>query len=281
MCRSFSQLGGSFSTSGISIVSRRLSAAIQRLRAVLGPERGTRVVTEVLQGSDPNRYLDPGTLARLASEEGRETLVSTSDKDMAQLVNPHVTLVNTMSGTVMDEAGVMEKFGVRPDQIIDFLALTGDSVDNIPGVPKCGPKTAAKWLGQYGTLDGVIANADDPEVAALLPGCPGRVVTYSLRGAAADWRGTDSDAVVICPPSLRMGLVARLAKMGLAREAKRGKLAVALVDITEPANPRMAAVNAHGSSGSKVMVKRITGRAFQAAPGHGPGRPCSCRSACT
>ena len=101
-----------------------------------------------------------GTLARLASEEGRETLVSTSDKDMAQLVNPHVTLVNTMSGTVMDEAGVKDKFGVRPDQIIDFLALTGDSVDNIPGVPKCGPKTAAKWLGQYGTLDGVIANAD-------------------------------------------------------------------------------------------------------------------------
>ncbi len=101
-----------------------------------------------------------GTLARLAAEEGRETLVSTSDKDMAQLVNAHVTLVNTMSDTVMDEPGVVEKFGVRPDQIIDFLALTGDSVDNIPGVPKCGPKTAAKWLGQYETLDGVISNAD-------------------------------------------------------------------------------------------------------------------------
>jgi DNA polymerase-1 len=102
-----------------------------------------------------------GTLTRQATEQGIATLVSTGDKDMAQLVNPLVTLVNTMSDTVLDEAGVMDKFGVRPDQIIDFLALTGDSVDNIPGVPKCGPKTAAKWLAQYQTLDGVIAHADE------------------------------------------------------------------------------------------------------------------------
>jgi DNA polymerase-1 len=101
-----------------------------------------------------------GTLARIATEEGRETVVSTSDKDMAQLVNEHVTLVNTMSDTVMDIDGVKTKFGVRPDQIIDFLALTGDSVDNIPGVPKCGPKTAAKWLAEHDTLDAVMANAD-------------------------------------------------------------------------------------------------------------------------
>ena len=102
-----------------------------------------------------------GTLAREASESGRETVISTGDKDMAQLVTPHVTLVNTMTDTRLDEAGVMDKFGVRPDQIIDFLALTGDSVDNIPGVPKCGPKTAAKWLGEYGTLDEVMARADE------------------------------------------------------------------------------------------------------------------------
>jgi DNA polymerase-1 len=101
-----------------------------------------------------------GTLARMASDEGRETVVSTSDKDMAQLVNEHVTLVNTMSDTVMDADGVKAKFGVRPDQIIDFLALTGDSVDNIPGVPKCGPKTAAKWLAEHETLDAIMANAD-------------------------------------------------------------------------------------------------------------------------
>ena len=100
-----------------------------------------------------------GTLAVQARELGIEVEVSTGDKDMAQLVGPQVTLVNTMSNTVMDSAGVVAKFGVRPEQIIDFLTLTGDTVDNIPGVSKCGPKTAAKWLAEYGTLDQVIANA--------------------------------------------------------------------------------------------------------------------------
>jgi len=101
-----------------------------------------------------------GTLAVQARALGIEVEVSTSDKDMAQLVGPQVTLVNTMTSTVMDDAGVMAKFGVRPDQIIDFLTLTGDAIDNIPGVPKCGPKTAAKWLAEFDSLDGVIANAD-------------------------------------------------------------------------------------------------------------------------
>ena len=101
-----------------------------------------------------------GTLAVQARALGIEVEVSTSDKDMAQLVGPQVTLVNTMTGTVMDDAGVMAKFGVRPDQIIDFLTLTGDAIDNIPGVPKCGPKTAAKWLAEFDSLDGVMANAD-------------------------------------------------------------------------------------------------------------------------
>lgn len=102
-----------------------------------------------------------GTLALQAQAQGIDVEVSTGDKDMAQLVGPRVTLVNTMSSTVMDHDGVVEKFGVRPDQIIDFLALTGDTVDNVPGVPKCGPKTAAKWLAQYDSLDGVISNADN------------------------------------------------------------------------------------------------------------------------
>ena len=101
-----------------------------------------------------------GTLALQAQALGIEVEVSTGDKDMAQLVGSHVTLVNTMTSTVMDRDGVMEKFGVMPQQIIDFLALTGDAIDNIPGVPKCGPKTAAKWLAEYATLEGVIANAD-------------------------------------------------------------------------------------------------------------------------
>ena len=101
-----------------------------------------------------------GTLALAAAAQSVEVTISTSDKDFAQLVRPGIRLVNTMSGSQLDEAGVLEKFGVRPDQMIDFLALMGDSVDNIPGVEKCGPKTAAKWLAEYGTLDNVIANAE-------------------------------------------------------------------------------------------------------------------------
>ena len=101
-----------------------------------------------------------GTLALQAAAQGIDVTVSTGDKDMAQLVRPHVVLVNTMSGSRLDsDAAVMEKFGVRANQIIDYLALMGDAVDNIPGVPKCGPKTAAKWLGEYDSLDGVMANA--------------------------------------------------------------------------------------------------------------------------
>ena len=101
-----------------------------------------------------------GTLALQATDAKRHTVVSTSDKDMAQLVSDYVTLVNTMTDTTMDRAGVEEKFGVPPELIIDYLALIGDSVDNIPGVPKVGPKTAVKWLGHYGNLDGVLDQAD-------------------------------------------------------------------------------------------------------------------------
>ena len=101
-----------------------------------------------------------GTLSNQATALGMETVISTGDKDMAQLVNQHVRLINTMTNVEMDEAGVVEKFGVRPDQIIDYLALMGDKVDNIPGVEKCGPKTAVKWLTAYPTLNEVMANAD-------------------------------------------------------------------------------------------------------------------------
>lgn len=101
-----------------------------------------------------------GTLAKQAHEQGIETVISTGDKDMAQLVTPHVRLINTMTDVELNVEGVIEKFGVRPDQIIDYLALMGDKVDNIPGIVKCGPKTAVKWLLEHGTLDEVIANAD-------------------------------------------------------------------------------------------------------------------------
>jgi DNA polymerase-1 len=102
-----------------------------------------------------------GTLATRAAAQGIATLISTGDKDLAQLVNPQVRLVNTMSNEVLDEAGVLAKFGVPPERIVDYLALMGDSVDNVPGVEKVGPKTAVKWLSQYGTLDGIVAHAGE------------------------------------------------------------------------------------------------------------------------
>ncbi|MEQ9106684.1 MAG: DNA polymerase I [Limnobacter sp.] len=102
-----------------------------------------------------------GTLAQVALEQGfDEVIVSTGDKDMAQLVNDKVRLVDTMKNAVMTRDAVFEKFGVYPEQIIDYLTLVGDTVDNVPGVEKVGPKTAAKWLAEYKTLDGVVANAD-------------------------------------------------------------------------------------------------------------------------
>ena len=102
-----------------------------------------------------------GTLARQAAAQGIDVTVSTGDKDLAQLVDARVTLVNTMSNETLDEAGVLAKFGVPPERIVDYLALVGDAVDNVPGVAKVGPKTAAKWLEKYGSLDGVIAAAGD------------------------------------------------------------------------------------------------------------------------
>jgi len=102
-----------------------------------------------------------GTLADEATSKGIDVVVSTGDKDMAQLVSDHVTLINTMTETRMDRDGVKDKFGVRPDQIIDYLALVGDKVDNIPGVNKCGPKTAVKWLEAYDNLDNVIQHAGE------------------------------------------------------------------------------------------------------------------------
>ena len=100
------------------------------------------------------------TLTQMGLEKNLETLISTGDKDIAQLIKPGVTIVNTMSGEVLDEEGVKAKFGVPPNKMIDFQSLVGDSVDNVPGVSKVGPKTAVKWLNEYGSLDSIIENAD-------------------------------------------------------------------------------------------------------------------------
>ena len=113
----------------------------------------------VIEGVEADDVI--GTLAHQATTQGIDTVVSTGDKDLAQLVNKHVTLINTMTDTKLDVAGVKDKFGVTPEQIIDYLALIGDTSDNIPGVPKVGPKTAVKWLEQYGSLDEIVKHADD------------------------------------------------------------------------------------------------------------------------
>jgi DNA polymerase-1 len=117
-----------------------------------------------------------GTLSVDAEKNGMDVIISTGDKDLAQLVTPKVTLINTMTNEKLDEAGVLAKFGVPPNRIIDYLTLIGDTVDNVPGVAKCGPKTALKWLQEYDSLDGIMTNADKI----------GGVVGGNLR-AALEW----------------------------------------------------------------------------------------------
>ena len=116
------------------------------------------------------------TLARQARAAGVETMISTGDKDLAQLVEPGITCINTMSNETLDEPGVLAKFGVRADQVLDYLTLVGDAVDNVPGIDKVGPKTAVKWLAQYGSLDNIVAHADEI----------GGVVGANLR-SSLDW----------------------------------------------------------------------------------------------
>jgi DNA polymerase-1 len=136
-----------------------------------------------------------GTLTQRAVATGMSVLISTGDKDMAQLVNERVTLVNTMTNSSLDRAGVKAKFDVYPEQIVDYLALVGDTSDNIPGVPKVGPKTAAKWLGEYLTLDNLIANQDRIE---------GKV-GESLRASTVDLALSRELAKIRCDVDLEVG----------------------------------------------------------------------------
>ena len=133
-----------------------LREQIEPLHEIIRAEGYPLIIVDKVEADDVI-----GTLSREATEQGYQVLISTGDKDMAQLVNPAVTLINTMNNQLLDEAGVVEKFNVRADQIIDYLALMGDSSDNIPGVPKVGPKTAAKWIGEYGSLQAVMDNAEE------------------------------------------------------------------------------------------------------------------------
>lgn len=135
-------------------IPKELSSQFAPLIAVL---EALGVPVLIIPGVEADDVI--GTIANSAKNNQRKVIISTGDKDMAQLVNSHISLLNTMTNTSMDEQGVEEKFGVKPEQIIDYLTLVGDSSDNIPGVTKCGPKTACKWLQEYQTLDNLIANA--------------------------------------------------------------------------------------------------------------------------
>ena len=148
-----------------------LAAQIEPLHALVRAHGWPLLIVEGVEADDVI-----GTLAKRARKLGIETTISSSDKDLAQLVEPGITMVNTMSNETLDEAGVVAKFGVRADQVLDLLTLTGDAVDNVPGVDKVGPKTAAKWLAQYGSLDAIVRHAD---------GIGGKV-GENLR-AALDW----------------------------------------------------------------------------------------------
>jgi DNA polymerase-1 len=156
-----------------------------------------------------------GTLARIATEHGLKTIVSTGDKDLAQLVNEHVTLVNTMSGETLDPQGVVKKFGVPPERIVDYLMLIGDAVDNVPGVDKVGPKTAVKWLAEFGSIDKLI------EAAETIKGVAGN----NLRAAIPNFDLTRKLLSVRCDCDLT-GLLSGPEQLVATEEDKEALLAL-------------------------------------------------------
>jgi DNA polymerase I len=190
-----------------------------------------------------------GTLARVAAETGHQVVISTGDKDLAQLVNAQVTLINTMSNERLDPAGVAEKFGVPPERIIDYLTLTGDTVDNVPGVDKVGPKTAAKWIAEYGSLDGVMAAA---------PGMKGAVGEHLRK--ALDWLPQGKRLVTVVTDCDLSGHVAGWPELD----------ALALKPVDEP-----ALRDFYATYGFKTWLKELeTSLAAQAAPSSaGSGAP--------
>ncbi len=133
-----------------------LACQIQPIHDII---RALGIPLMIIDGVEADDFI--ATLSRQAEEKGIKTIVSTGDKDLAQMVNDKIHLINTMNNLYLDPEGVEKKFGIPPDLIIDYLSLMGDKVDNIPGVPKVGPKTAVKWLKEYGSLDEIIAHADE------------------------------------------------------------------------------------------------------------------------
>ncbi len=195
------------------------------------------------------------TLADQAVSVGFDVIISTGDKDMAQVVNEHISLENTMSGTRMDIQGVFDKFSVRPDQIIDYLALMGDNVDNIPGVPKVGPKTAAKWLTEYQTLENLINHADKikgkvgENLRASLDFLPkSKQLTTINRAVPLNYVMDD----LMCQPADRAELRHQLEYLGfsawlkaLDKEPPQGQSDLFATPQTEPTKPEPPAITAH------------------------------------
>ncbi|MFS8375218.1 DNA polymerase I [Xanthomonas campestris] len=192
-----------------------------------------------------------GTLALQGASDGLAVTISTGDKDFAQLVRPGVELVNTMSGSRMDsDEAVIAKFGVRPNQIVDLLALMGDTVDNVPGVEKCGPKTAAKWLAEYDSLDGVIANADKikgkigENLRAALPRLPLNRELVTIKTdvvlasgpRALDLREPNAEALAVL--YARYGFTQALRELGGAAAEAGALTAPMAVARTEPGRAR-------------------------------------------
>ena len=196
-----------------------------------------------------------GTLSVAASQQGMNTVVSTGDKDLAQLVNDKVMLINTMSNEKLDEAGVMAKFGVAPNRIIDYLTLIGDTVDNIPGVAKCGPKTALKWLALHGSLEGVIENA------ASIGGAVGENLRQALpwlpQGRALITVKTDCDLAGHMT-SIAESLVAQPEnKAGLTEFFERYGFKTLLREVTQRDDegaPRALLNSPEGASGTQLQI---------------------------
>ncbi len=205
-----------------------------------------------------------GTLSVQATAAGLDTIVSTGDKDMAQLVNEHVTLVNTMSNEVLDIAGVTAKFGVPPERIVDYLSLIGDTVDNVPGVEKCGPKTAVKWLSAYGSLDGVMANAD--KITGVVGENLRRALDWLPQGRVLVTVKTDCDLSAHMKSILESLTMQPVDKEVLKDLFSRYNFRTWLRELGEGSEPTGAKAPLVGASAAAALETPAQGGLFAAAP---------------
>jgi DNA polymerase-1 len=202
-----------------------------------------------------------GTLAKQAVEEDMQCIISTGDKDIAQLVNAQITLVNTMSNEVLDETGVVDKFGVAPARMLDYLMLVGDTADNVPGVHKVGPKTAVKWLTQYGSLDNIVAHADEFK----------GVIGGNLR-KALDWFDTARQLITIkCDVHLPVRITDLAPQLQdteqLIRLYEQLDMKASLRELRQQSSANQSESNGSNGSQAALAAENGTNNAVQAHPG--------------